>query len=186
MLPDQYLITGKAESLEAFHEKLDQMLSTYTGIVQYRDKAASDSEFVLKAKLVVSKAHKCQKKVIINQRDHLLDQIRPDGIHFTTNQFMQMESLEFYNDYLCVGACHTLEHILHANKLRFDFIVLCPVFATPSSPKGIPLGWDKFSQLASKADMPVFALGGLNLEQKEIAQQYGAHGIAAIREFWEN
>lgn len=184
MLPDQYLITGKAESLDIFCEKLDKMLSKYTGIIQYRDKEASDNDFVLKAKIIIDKAHKNQRKVIINQRHNLIDQIKPDGIHFTTNQFMQMDSLERYHDYTCVGACHTLEHILHANKLGFNFIVLCPVFTTPSSPKGIPLGWDKFSQLASKANMPVFALGGLKVEQKEIAKKNGAHGMAAIREFW--
>lgn len=186
MLPDQYLITGKAESGEVFCKKLNKMLSRHTGIIQFRDKTASDSEFVSRAKFAVAKAHENQAKVIVNQRQDLFDRIHPDGVHFTANQFMQMDSLRPYQGYLCAGACHTLEQILHANKLGFDFIVLCPVFSTPSSPKGAPLGWGNFSQLASKADMPVFALGGLKIEQKEIAKKHGAYGIAAIREFWEN
>ena len=45
----------------------------------------------------------------------------------------------------------------------------------------VPLGWGKFHALTEKATCPVYALGGLSVENLDEAFKHGAQGIAAIR-----
>ena len=43
------------------------------------------------------------------------------------------------------------------------------------------MGWVRFAELAGQAGRPVFAIGGQSAQTMAIAQEHGAHGIAAIR-----
>jgi thiamine-phosphate pyrophosphorylase len=45
------------------------------------------------------------------------------------------------------------------------------------------LGWKNFSKLAAQCSTKVFALGGMNFLDLEIARKHGAHGIAGISMF---
>ena len=63
--------------------------------------------------------------------------------------------------YLVCGSCHNLEEVLLANALGLNVITLSPVNATKSHPGTPPLGWIGFRELAARADMPVYALGGM-------------------------
>ena len=68
--------------------------------------------------------------------------------------------------------------------LVVSYIVICPIFSTPSSPKGNPIGWSKFSTLSKLSKIPVYALGGVSPNDLDTARNYGATGIAAIRSLW--
>jgi thiamine monophosphate synthase len=67
-----------------------------------------------------------------------------------------------------------------------DFVVLSPVFATPSSPNGKALGWKNFGDIARTVDIPIYALGGMTPKDLPTAKANGAIGIAAIRSLWES
>jgi 8-oxo-dGTP diphosphatase len=47
------------------------------------------------------------------------------------------------------------------------------------------LGWPRFAELADRAALPVYALGGLGIADLDRAIRSGAQGIAAIRGLWE-
>ena len=47
------------------------------------------------------------------------------------------------------------------------------------------LGWIRFDASAREVAIPVFALGGLRLIDRERAWSCGAHGVAMIRGAWE-
>jgi 8-oxo-dGTP diphosphatase len=84
-----------------------------------------------------------------------------------------------------VGAsCHDLHELQQAQRLGLDYVLLSPVLPTPSHPDAVPLGWQRFTQWVEQVNLPVYALGGVGLESLDLAKQYGAQGIAAIRAFW--
>lgn len=82
------------------------------------------------------------------------------------------------------ASCHDAAELQQAAALGLDFAVLGPVFATGTHPGASVLGFDRFSQLAREAPLPVFALGGLSAAQIVPARQHGAQGVAAIRGLW--
>ncbi len=102
------------------------------------------------------------------------------GLHLSSSDLMT----DLIDKNLCQGfhsaSCHHENDIKRANELSLDFIVLSPVKHTSSHPQEQPLGWNRFSQLAITAQMPVYALGGLNHSDIKDAIYYGGQGIAGI------
>jgi 8-oxo-dGTP diphosphatase len=87
-------------------------------------------------------------------------------------------------EHLLLGcSCHNLQELALACALSADFAILSPVAPTPSHPGGQILGWDNFRALAQCSNIPVYAMGGLALEDLSVAQNAGARGIAGISMF---
>jgi thiamine-phosphate pyrophosphorylase len=63
---------------------------------------------------------------------------------------------------LTLATAHDLAEIGLANRLRADAVLLSAAFRTRSHPDAPALGPARFRLLASRAQMPVIALGGMN------------------------
>jgi len=85
---------------------------------------------------------------------------------------------------LCAASCHTREDVERAATLGIDFAVLGPVLPTSTHPGAPALGWDGFARCVAATAIPVFALGGLALDDLEVAIMHGAHGVALRRGAW--
>ncbi|MDE1716387.1 thiamine phosphate synthase, partial [Chromobacterium amazonense] len=85
-----------------------------------------------------------------------------------------------------VGASlHNRDDLAKAGELGLDYALLGHVAATASHPGQAPLGWDGFAaSLAGEVPLPVYALGGLSLDDLEAARKHGAHGVALMRGAW--
>ena len=105
------------------------------------------------------------------------------AVHFKHNQLMDLVLGQLPIGIRCIAACHDLVSLQHAQLLGFDAVTLSPVLKTQTHPNSIELGWEKFAEYAKTVDIPIFSLGGLSLHDLKIAQQYGAYGVAGIRQF---
>lgn len=180
-----YLITHDFESDQnSYLAALESSLKNGIKLVQFRSKNLAQDSYKNLAKEVVKLVHDYNGKVLLNSSMSLLDEVDADGIHFPSSVIADASSRPLPDNYIVSVACHNLEQIQHANTINPSFAVLCPVFATPSSPKGIPIGWDNFKNIVSQATFPVYALGGLSLKDFQTARQHGAHGLAAKRGLW--
>lgn len=126
--------------------------------------------------------------IILNQHYFLqLDTALQDqifAIHLNTQQLYQSHLRAQYPHQALIAACHTEQDILQANLQQCDAIFLSPVQHTLSHPEQQEvLGWERFAQFAKSAEMPVYALGGLQQHDLATALQHGAYGIAGIRSF---
>lgn len=118
--------------------------------------------------------------VLVNDDEEYAKQ--SDGIHLSSSQLWKQKNRP---DYRWVGAsCHTLEDIVWASKINVDFVVLSPVLKTLTHVEVPAMGWEKFSQIVKKVDIPVYALGGLAASDLTQAQQCGAQGVAFMRQGW--
>ena len=80
---------------------------------------------------------------------------------------------------MVAASCHAREELDRAMELELDFVVLGPV-----KDKAPELGWKRFAELARRASIPVYAIGGLVRSDLEAAWTAGAHGVAMIRGAW--
>lgn len=80
---------------------------------------------------------------------------------------------------LCVAA-HSPKALCKAAAASADFALLSPVFPTKSHPGGGTIGIHRFASWASKARLPVYALGGVTRQNKARILASGAAGWAAI------
>jgi len=87
---------------------------------------------------------------------------------------------------LRVGASvHLLEEATDAELLGADWCVAGNVFETPSHPGESRRETTFISEIVSRVDIPVIAIGGVLPEHVGSLLRGGAYGIAAIRGIWE-
>jgi len=106
------------------------------------------------------------------------------GRHLSSTALMQLDSPEALRRGWVTAAVHDARQLERANRLAVDAIVVSPVRPTRSHPDAEPLGWAGFAELAARAQMPVYALGGLTSADLARVVDAGGHGIAAISAFW--
>lgn len=70
-----------------------------------------------------------------------------------------------HTDLLRLATAHDLAEVELANRCRADAVLISPVFATASHPDVSPLGPARFRELATHAQIPVIALGGMTAER---------------------
>lgn len=182
-LPDLYAISNVCElGVEAFLDRLRIRLDEGFGLVQLREKQLPRNELCELALRVVALAHARGAKVMINGDVELARETGADGVQMTATQLAELSARPAVE--WCAASCHNVEELRRAEVLGCDFALLSPVLPTLTHPGARHLGWDKFSNLAAGASIPVYALGGLQREDMQIAWQHGAHGIALLRQAW--
>jgi 8-oxo-dGTP diphosphatase len=181
-LPDEYAITRIGELGEkAFFPRLEARLRDGLKLVQVREKGVLRTELKPLAQRVLERARKHGAKILVNSDIELAREIGADGVHLTAVQLGGARpDLPW-----CGASCHSAEELRRAEALGADFAVLGPVRATPAHPHSVPLGWDRFREVAAGASIPVYALGGVGPGDLDQAKSLGAHGLAMVRGAWE-
>ena len=178
--PPVYQITNAADlGVENTLIKLKNSFQQGTKLVQIREPEMIKDDLCLFAHKVVEIAHCYGVKVLINGDTDLSREIGVDGVHFSSEQLMAATTRPEAN--LCGASCHNVEELFQAERLGMDFVVLGPVLPTLSHPRATPMGWRKFAQIIRDFPLPVYALGGMKLEDLTTSWEHGAHGIAMIR-----
>ena len=108
------------------------------------------------------------------------------GVHINSEQLMSLKERPLGADYLIGGSCHSPDQIKHAERLGFDFVTLSPVCRTKSHLDKSPLGWNKFEQWVEHTCLPVYALGGMCLQDMEKSWCAGGQGIAMLSGIWDD
>ena len=124
-------------------------------------------------------------RVMVNDRLDVALAAKAHGVHLGTRSMPADLVRRLAPREFVVGvSCHSLEEALAAQAAGADYILLGPIFATPSKlPYGPPLGLVKLREVTSQVSIPVFALGGITLDRVALCRQNGAAGIAGIRIF---
>ena len=81
---------------------------------------------------------------------------------------------------LRTAAAHNVREIRAAERAGADLLFVSPAFPTRSHPGAAALGPLGFRLLASKARLPVIALGGMNAVNARRLGPFGIYGWAAI------
>ena len=105
------------------------------------------------------------------------------GVHLRSTQVRELRQRPLPRGTWVGASCHDAGELELAARLGADFATLSPVLATPSHPGAAPLGWERFAQLVADARLPVYALGGVALDDVQRARAAGAQGVAGIRAF---
>ena len=131
---------------------------------------------------MVEVASPYQAKVFLSSNITLATQYKLAGVHFNRHDLNQLDKKPA--GLLCGASCHNADELQKAHALDLDYALLSPVKKTPSHPTANPLGWDTFSALIEHSTIPVYALGGMELNDLHAAKLHGAHGVAMQRSIW--
>lgn len=189
-VPYVYAITNLAELGEdLFFERLKIALNNGLMMIQVREKQLDAEELEQFIERIVEVAEPYEAKILLNssipaeENTRLREAFKLAGIHFNSADLMQLTQKP--EGLRCGASCHSAEELAHAEALGLDYALLSPVKHTQSHPDATAMGWEGFEKIASGCAIPVFALGGMQIDDLHEARLHGAHGIALLRGIWE-
>ena len=83
-------------------------------------------------------------------------------------------------NWIITTAAHSIAGLLRAGMFGANAVFLSPVFATASHPERIAIGAARASLMAAQAQVPVYALGGVDARNAALLLHTRFQGIAAI------
>ena len=181
-LPPIYAISNAAEmGEEAFFVALKTQLKNGLKLIQLREPLCEPISMLLPEQ-IISLVHEFGAKILLNSDSELAKELGADGVHLPSAALLKLQQKP--ENLMVAASCHSTAELAHAQKLGLDFVVLSPVKPTKSHENAEALGWQKFTQLIEKIEIPVYALGGMTLDNLPQALSSGARGIAMQRAIW--
>jgi thiamine-phosphate pyrophosphorylase len=154
-------------------------------LLQIREKDLATRELLELVKGAVSAAEGTTTRVVVNDRLDVALAAGAAGVHLGTRSLpAAVVRRQVSRGFLVGVSCHALEEVAEAEQAGADYVVLGPIFETPSKlAYGPPLGLEKLREVAARVKIPLLALGGINVERVATCLQAGATGIAGISVF---
>jgi thiamine-phosphate pyrophosphorylase len=149
--------------------------------VQLREKDLEEAELERLAALCRPVMDRFRVAWLVNGPSRLAARVGATGVHLAASGDVPSARAVVGPEALVGKSAHTAAEARDAAGAGADFVVVGPVFATPSkAPFGPPLGLDTLrAACTAAAPVPVFAIGGVTPERARACRDAGAHGVAA-------
>lgn len=154
--------------------------------VQIREKDLPARRMLGVAEAAVERARQQgQTRVTVNDRLDVALAANAHGVHLGTRSMpVDLVRKLATADFKIGVSCHSLAEAQAAEAGGADYLLLGPIFATPSKLRyGPPLGLATLREVTARVRIPVFALGGVTADRVAACRESGAAGIAGIRIF---
>jgi thiamine-phosphate pyrophosphorylase len=178
-----YLVTGARPGGRALAEVLGPALRGGVDLVQLREKDASDEEILAAAAVARPLCEAAGALLFVNDRPDLAVRAGADGVHVGQHDTPVPAARDVVGPDLVVGlSTHAPEEIDAADA---DYIGVGPVHATPTKPGRLAVGLDLVRHAAGHADIPWFAIGGIDSASILAVVEAGATRVAVVRAITE-
>lgn len=178
-----YLVTDR--SLSRGRTTLEIVRAAIAGgatCIQLREKDCSTSAFIREAMTIRDLLSGNQVPLIINDRLDVALAVGADGVHLgQTDMPLEMARDIAGADMLIGISAECLEDAVAAAEGGADYIGVSPIYETPTKTDTAPaLGLSGLQTIRRAVDVPLVAIGGLNLENAAAVIAHGADGIAVV------
>lgn len=119
--------------------------------------------------------------LIINDHPELLRDTPAEGVHVGQDDASVVSAREQAGRPVLVGkSTHSLEQARAAFDEAPDYIGFGPLHATPTKPDYAPVGLDDIARVHAVAPVPVFCIGGVNLQTIDAVMDAGAQRVVVV------
>lgn len=177
-----YLITDRHQTAgRPLLTVVEEALSGGVRAVQMREKDLSAREQYELAWDLRALTARYDAKLIINERVDLALAVGADGVQVGCQSLPVTAVRRIAPDILIGYSSHALGEAAAALAKGADFVTFSPVFFTPSKASyGPPVGLDALQEVCARLKKPVFALGGIGLQNVAQVRGAGCGHIALI------
>jgi thiamine-phosphate pyrophosphorylase len=173
------------------HELVDVVRWAVAGgvdVVQLRDKRLPDDELAGVANAARALCERLGALLIVNDRPTVAREVGADGAHVGQDDMPVAEARALLGDDMLIGlSTHAEAEIDAARALDrdgaplVDYIGVGPVHETPTKPGRPAVGPELVRYAAAHADVPFFAIGGLNDANLDEVLDAGARRVVVLR-----
>ncbi len=181
-------LSGKNGSEDALEDALKETVRSAfcapVDYVQLRENDMASRRLAFLVEDLRARREKQGTRLLVNERLDVAASCGADGVHLSSDLLPLSALRAFDGDDLIWGvSCHGGEEAEKAAQAGACYVLLGPVFETPSKPGATPLGLAALADICRRFPVPVFALGGVGRENAKDCIQAGAAGVAGIRMF---
>jgi thiamine-phosphate pyrophosphorylase len=154
-------------------------------LIQIREKDLATRELVALVNATIERARGSSTQIGVNYRLDVALALHAAGVHLGRQSLPAQAVRACVSAEFLVGvSCHSRGEALEAQAAGADYLLLGPIFSTPSKLSfGPPLGLTTLQQVAARIKIPILALGGITVERIKPCLEAGAAGIAGISIF---
>jgi thiamine-phosphate pyrophosphorylase len=144
--------------------------------VQLRDKSASASELYAHVRLLRT------GRVAVNDRLDVALASGAQAVHLAAKSLPVAAAVELVRgrQLLVERSVHSLQEARQAADAGADYLTFGHVFPSHSKPGLPPRGTQQLAEIVSAVEVPVLAIGGINLDNLDAVLATGCAGIAVI------
>ncbi|MFI5338392.1 MAG: thiamine phosphate synthase [Candidatus Methylomirabilales bacterium] len=178
-----YLVTDRHQtgSRDLF-AVVEQALQAGVRAVQLREKDLATRDLYDLAGKLLAMTRGAGAALLINDRVDVAMALAADGVHLTRRSLPPREARSLLGPEKLIGiSCHSLAEVREAEDGGVDFVVLGPIFETPSKvPFGAPLRTAILRPARATTSLPILAIGGINSMRIPEVMAAGADGVSVI------
>jgi len=104
-----------------------------------------------------------------------------DGVHLGQEDLQVDVARRIWTKGKIIGlSTHSLNEVIDAKRAGADYIAIGPIYGTKTKEIHHPIGTEVIKIARTKVDVPLIAIGGINLENVSEVIRAGADGAAVI------
>lgn len=151
-------------------------------LFQYRNKTASMKDAYAEALALRQAAAKAGVLFIVNDRCDLALAVDADGVHLGQEDLpLDLARKVMGPDKLIGISTHNPDQVREAIAGNPDYLGVGPIFKPGSKPDHDPVvGLEGLRAMRRVTSLPVFAIGGIQIDQAGEVMRAGANGVAVI------
>jgi thiamine-phosphate pyrophosphorylase len=156
--------------------------------VQLREKDFPANDVVTSATRLTGLLHAHNGKLFVNVatvEDDTLALLAAspgvDGFHVPDDPELLAHTRRLFPKHLIGASTHTIEGVRAAHEAGADFLTFGPVHFTPGKKKSEVQGIATLRAACAATTLPVFAVGGITIQNARECLDAGAHGVAVVR-----
>ena len=124
-------------------------------------------------------------RLFVNDRLDIALACGAAGVQLGNSSLAPAEARRLCADWWIGRSVHDLDEARAAQQAGADYLVLGPVYPTPSHPGGLPVDAATLAAVVGLG-LPVIAIGGVTVERASSLKAAGVYGVAAIRALWDS
>ncbi len=181
--PKLYAITDGRLSGLSHAEQLARLAAGGATLIQLREKYLPSRAFYQEAQAALLLARELGVKVIINDRVDIALALQACGVHLGQDDVPAEAARKLLGPAAIIGlSVHNTKQAKEAVGLPIDYLAAGPIFRTSSKNNPDPiLALDGLRDIRrTTGNIPLVAIGGINLENTRAVFEAGADSIAVI------
>ena len=161
---------------------LQRVLTAAAPAIQLRERDLSARELVTLALELQAVTASRRSQLLINDRIDVALALEGVGVHLRSNSLPVSVARQVLGTQRLLGiSVHAVEEAVQVESQGADYIVLGPIYETPSKQMfGPPLGIHTLERACRLVRLPIIGIGGVTAGRAREMRRAGAFGVAVI------
>jgi len=161
---------------------LQRVLTAAAPVIQLRERDLSARELVTLALELQAVTASRRSQLLINDRIDVALALEGVGVHLRSNSLPVSVARQVLGTQRLLGiSVHAVEEAVQVESQGADYIVLGPIYETPSKQMfGPPLGIHTLERACRLVRLPIIGIGGVTAARAREMRRAGAFGVAVI------